>query len=271
METFLAAARVTLTLGFLLYASWSDYKTREVTNRVWLFFAPPALALSLAELFLYNPQSLLGFGLSFGVTAGFSLLLFYSGGFGGADSKALMCIALALPFFPQNLVTPIFDGGVSPLAQNIFPFTILSNSILVAAASVLGMLLLNAKWRLTTGKKLFGGTLAAESVGKKILVLVTGYKMPLAKLREKWHVYPLEDVEEENGENALKRKLVVVPRDEGRNEIVERLSRAAEAGKIDGQVLATPGLPMLIFVTVGLVLALIFGDVVWLLIRFFLG
>ncbi len=271
MQTLFTAARVTLTLGFLLYASWSDYKTREVSNRVWAIFAPIALALSLAELLLYNPQDLTWFGISFGVTAGFALLLFYSGGFGGADSKAFLCLALALPFFPQTLFQPFFPDGVSPLAQTIFPFTILSNSILVAAATVIGMLLLNAKWRVTTGKKLFGGTLATESLGKKILVLVTGYKMPLAKLKEKWHVYPLEDVEEENNGEPLKRKLVVVPRDKGRDEILARLSKAADAGKIDSHVLATPGLPMLIFVTVGLVLALVFGDIVWLLIRFFLG
>ncbi|MBT0158483.1 hypothetical protein G4O51_00700 [Candidatus Bathyarchaeota archaeon A05DMB-2] len=271
MQTLFTAAQVTLTLGFLLYASWSDYKTREVSNRVWTIFAPTALTLSLAELLLYNPQNLTWFAISFGVTAAFALLLFYAGGFGGADSKAFMCIALALPSFPETLVHPLFPDGVSPLAQNIFPFTILSNSILVAAASVIAMLLLNAKWRITTGKKIFEGTLAAEPAGKKILVLITGYKMPIAKLKDKWHVYPLEDVVEEDGEKPPKRKLLIVPRDEGRSDVVERLSRAAEAGKIAPQVLATPGLPMLIFVTVGLVLALVFGDIVWLAIRFFLG
>ena len=59
--------------------------------------------------------------------------------------------------------------------------------------------------------------------------------------------------------------------DEGRDKIVERLSNAVEAGKIDGYVWATPGLPMLIFVTLGLIVALLFGDVVWLLVRFVLG
>ena len=69
----------------------------------------------------------------------------------------------------------------------------------------------------------------------------------------------------------LKRKLVIVPRDEGREKIVERLSKAAEESKIDGYVWATPGLPMLIFVTLGLIVALVLGDFVWLLVRFVLG
>ena len=271
MQIIFAAARITLSLGFLLYASWSDYKTREVSNRVWVFFAPLALFLSLVELLLYEPSKLPFLGLSFGLTAAFAIILFYSGGFGGADSKALMCIALALPFSPETLFTPVLAGGVSPLSQNLFPLTIFSNAVLLAATSGIVMLLINVKWRITTGKKIFEGTLATESIGKKIIALITGYKVPVAKLKEKWHVYPMEDVEEEKGENPLKRKLVVVPRDEGRDEIVERLSKAVDAGKIDAYVWATPGLPMLIFITIGLIIALLFGDIVWLLVSFVLG
>jgi archaeal preflagellin peptidase FlaK len=267
LQIIFSAAKVTLSLAFLIYASWSDYKTREVSNRVWMFFAPIALALSLTELLLYDLQRLPWFGISFGLITVFALLLFYAGGFGGADSKALICIALALPFFPEKLFTPVFTEGISPLAQNIFPFTIFSNSILVAVASVIVVLLINVKRRLTTSEKIFEGTLSAESLGKKILVLMTGYKVPLAKLHDKWHVYPLEDVEEGNGETVLKRKLVIMPKDEGRQEIVERLSQAVEAGRIDAYVLATPGLPMLIFITVGLIIGLFLGDIVWLLIR----
>jgi preflagellin peptidase FlaK len=81
----------------------------------------------------------------------------------------------------------------------------------------------------------------------------------------------MEDVEEENGENPLKRKLVIVPKDEGRDEIVARLSKAVDAGKIDADVWATPGLPMLIFLTIGLIIALSFGDIVWMLVSFVLG
>jgi preflagellin peptidase FlaK len=270
LQAIFIVAKVAISLAFLLYASWSDYKTREVSNRVWAYYAPIALFLSLAELLLYEPSKLPLFGLSFGLTAGIALLLFYSGGFGGADSKALMCIALALPFSTEKLFTPIFASGVSPLAQNIFPLTIFSNSVLFAAASGLYMLLRNLVQRAKTGKKLFEGSLSTESIGKKLLVLITGYKISVAKLKEKWHVYPMEDLDDD-GETSLKRRLVVVPKDEGRNEIVERLSSAVDTGKIDDHVWATPGLPMLIFITIGLIVVLLFGDLVWLLVNFILG
>ena len=115
-------------------------------------------------------------------------------------------------------------------------------------------------------KKFFEGTLAKESAGKKLLVMITGYRVPLRRLKETWHVYPLEDVHEEDGSEVLKRQLLAVPKDEGRDEIIARLSKAADSGTINSHVWATPGLPMLIFITIGLVVALLFGDVVWILI-----
>ncbi len=270
LQAIFEAAKATLTLIFLVYASWSDYKTREVSNRVWIVFAPLALILSLVELFLYEPSKLLFFSMSFGLTAVFAIILFYAGGFGGADSKALMCLALALPFFPEKFVIPLLAEGASPLSQLIFPLTVFSNGVLLAAATAIYMLLHNIIWHKKTGNKMFEGNLGAQSFGKKIVVLITGYKVSVAKLKEKWHVYPMEDVEE-NAENELKRKLVVIPRDEGREATVERLAEAVEAGRINDAVWATPGLPMLIFITAGLIIALLFGDIVWIIVSSVLG
>jgi preflagellin peptidase FlaK len=268
-QVIFIAAQVAVTAVFLTYASWSDYKSREVSNRVWAIYAPIAIALSIAELLLYDSSKLGLFGVSVGLTVGLAFLLFYSGAFGGADSKALMCIALALPFAPVTLFTPILAGSLSPTAQFVFPLTIFSNAVLFAAASGIYMILRNLVWHKKNGKKMFTGTLAHESMWKKIVILITGYKMTVARLKEKWHVFPMEDVDE--GASALQRKLVVIPSDEGRDKIVERLSNAVQAGKIDTYVWATPGLPMLIFITLGLIVALLCGDIVWLLVRFILG
>jgi preflagellin peptidase FlaK len=264
LEVLFIAARVAITVGFLVYASWSDFKTREVSNRVWAIYAPIAIALMLAELVIFNQSKLILFGVSAGLTVGLAFLLFYSGGFGGADSKALMCIAFALPFAPEA-TTPLVNAAVSPTSQFIYPLTIFSNAVLFAAASAVYMVIRNIAWHHKNGKDLFSGSLAHESLGKKIIVLLTGYKMTVAKVSEKWHVFPMEDVGEDD---PLKRKLVVVPHDEGRDKVVERLSNAAADGKIDGYVWATPGLPMLIFVTLGLIVALTYGDLVWMLIHF---
>jgi len=266
MQELFAAAQITLTTIFLLYASWSDYKTREVANKVWAIYAPIALALSIIQYVFYSPTDLWLFGLSAGVTFGFAFLLFYTGGFGGADSKALMCIALSLPFFPVALFTPLLPNGLSPLSQVLFPITILANSVLIAALSALYLLLRNLAAS-RNGQPLFEGTLAQESLGKKILVLLTGHKFAFSELKAKWHIYPMEDITQiENPDAPPKRCLVVIPKEEGRDEILDRLSNAIEQGKIDAKVWATPGLPMLIFVTLGLFVALLFGDIVWVLV-----
>jgi len=269
MNEILEGARVSLCLSFLIYASWSDYKTREVSNIVWILFAPLAFTLTFIEIYTsYGFSQLPSYGICFGLTAIFAVILFYSGGFGGADAKALMCLAFALPFFPESLPNPL-SGEVSPILQSFFPIAVFSNSVLLAAATAIYMFFHNVFWHKRTGKKLFEEGYQNESLGRKILVLITGYKVSVNKLKEKWHLYPLEDAEE-NPEKRFKRKLVLIPKDEDRNMIVERLTKAVEAGKIQDTVWATPGLPMLIFITAGLIIALFFGDIVWTCIRLLL-
>ena len=224
-----------------------------------MLLAPLAFTLTFLDVYLYEPSLLSSYGLCFGLTAAFAVILFYSGAFGGADAKALMCLALALPFFPKNLLTPL-SGEASPISQLLFPLTVFSNSVLLAALTAIYMLLRNVFWRRKTGEKLFDGH-EDESFGRKLLILVTGYKVPLEKLREKWHLYPLEDIETVEGEP--KRKLIVVPKDEGRDAVLERLADAIKTGKVQNAVWASPGLPMLIFITIGLFMALFIGDIVW--------
>ena len=74
-----------------------------------------------------------------------------------------------------------------------------------------------------------------------------------------------EDIEKV--EDGLNRKLLIFPNDDGRDAIVERLKGAVEKGSIQDMIWTTPGLPMLIFITVGLIIALFFGDIIWILIR----
>jgi len=269
LQVIFDLARSSVALLFLFYASWSDYKTREVSNKVWLLFGPIAFALTASELFLYGAPDLLPYAICFGLTSGFAILLFYTGGFGGADAKALMCLALALPFYPESLPPPI-THQVSLIAEKFFPITVFTNSVLFAALTAVALLLYNVLRRLRTHEDLFQGDHKSESIGKKILVMLTGYKVPIEELEKKWHVYPMEDLEKDK-ENKLKRKLVLLPRDEGRKAIVERIGEAVKSGEIPNAVWATPGLPMLVFILAGLVTALFFGDIVWICIRLLLG
>ncbi|RLI42443.1 hypothetical protein DRO69_10365, partial [Candidatus Bathyarchaeota archaeon] len=80
MQTIFESLRAVITLSFLLYASWSDYRTREVSNTLWIFFAPPAFTLTFLELLFYNSSLLYLYGLCFALTSAFAITLFYLGG-----------------------------------------------------------------------------------------------------------------------------------------------------------------------------------------------
>lgn len=255
-------ARVLLCVSFFVYASWMDWKAREVSNWVWVVLAPLACALTTLQYVFFSPELLFYLPLSFTVTSVLSVVLFYAGAFGGADAKALMCLALALPYYPIYLLSGA--AFFSP----VFPITVFSNAVLLAALTVVYALLRNLLWKLKKGSRLFSG-FENESIRRKILVLLTGYKVEIATLEKNAHVYPLEDISaKETGEDE--RRLLVFPKDETQETIVARILSAGREGKLQNGVWVTPGLPLLIFITVGLIIALLFGDIVWLLLRFIL-
>jgi len=259
MNDILDGARIVLSLTIMTYASWSDWKEREVSNRVWMIFAPLAFSLTTVQYVFLHQELLLVYVLSFAVTFGIATILFYVGAFGGADAKALMCLALALPYYPTDLFSHV------PFFSPILPLTVFSNAVLLASLTVVYALLRNLLWRLGKGGELFEG-FDNESFWRKFTVLVTGYKVELVALEKNAHVFPVEDITvKESGEEQ--RRLLLFPKDETQEAITARLRSAHQEGKIKDGVWVTPGLPLLIFMTAGLIIALLFGDIVWWLLR----
>ncbi|MCW4051821.1 MAG: A24 family peptidase, partial [Candidatus Bathyarchaeota archaeon] len=227
MEQIFTWIRIALSLSFLTYSSWSDFKSREVSNTVWKVFAPLALLVTSTQFLFYPPFSrflllpyldavanaFVNYGISFGLTSIFSVALFYVGAFGGADAKALMCIALVLPA-PPNLYPPL-SGFVS----FVFPITIFSNGVIVAAMSLFYALFRNLIWKLRTHQDLFEGY-ESESFWRKALALLCGYKLSVEDL-EKSFSYPLEDLSTVEG--ALAKRLLLFPKDENREHMVEKI------------------------------------------------
>ncbi len=224
--------------------------------------APLALALTLIQFVLFSPQSLFLFVISFAVTSILAIALFYVGAFGGADAKALICLALALPLYPSDLLR-IYVPSISP----IFPLTVFTNGVLLAALSVVYAVLRNSLWRLKKGHRLFEG-FEKESLWRKGLVFLTGYKVQVTELT-KGHIYPLEDIST-NEKGEVERKLLVMPQDEERDPIVERILNAKQDGKVPNYAWATMGLPLLVFITIGFILSLAVGDLIWLILSLIL-
>jgi len=244
-------------LAFFIYASWSDLRKREVSNKVWAVLAPLAFVLTFSQFFMFAPDMLQSYALSFVITSAVSVALFYAGAFGGADAKALICLSLALPY-PVHILQPL--GFASPL----FPITVFCNAVLLAALTVFYAITRNLLWKYRTRKKLFED-FEEQPMGRKILAFLCGYKVNITELERRRHIYPLEDVRvAETGETE--RRLLVFPSDEKKEKIVERILEASRGGRLGSEVWITPGLPLLVFITAGLIIALTLGDIIWIML-----
>ncbi len=122
----------------------------------------------------------------------------------------------------------------------------------------------NLLWKYKTGKKLFQD-FEKQPMSRKILTFLCGYKVNISELERRKHFYPLEDVQiAETGE--AKRSLLVFPSDEKKEKIVERILEASREGRLQSAVWITPGLPFLVFITAGLIIALTLGDIIWIVL-----
>lgn len=121
------------------WAAYRDVKTRRVPNDLWHPLALLAAVLLVVEGFqrwsgadpfafrLFLVRVMISIILVIPLTYGF----WYFGGFGGADAKAFMMLALLLPTYP----TYILGGYVFPFYQSqigVFSLTVLTNTVILA-------------------------------------------------------------------------------------------------------------------------------------------
>ena len=238
-------------------ASFFDLRTRQVPDKVWLLPAPLSAALTALWL-AYEPWELSNVLLSLGLVALIGVLGYYSGLMGGADAKALFFIAISTPIYRYGPLLPMHPFP---------PVATFSNALALSGLSPIYMLVRNLAWRLRTGRSFFEGIEASPLA--KALALLAGYKMRVEELREAEFVFPMEVVAEEGG--APRRKLVVFVRLREEEELFRRAVKAVEEGTIRDYIWVSPGLPLVFFITVGYLLALAIGDLLFYLVFTILG
>ncbi|MFN3384613.1 MAG: A24 family peptidase C-terminal domain-containing protein [Archaeoglobaceae archaeon] len=230
----LEIAKVVLVSIFLVYACLLDIRSRIVPNKVWkimLVVVSPILGYEIYLLFFKNPISLIFATLGAAFMIAFAYFIYAINAYGGADAKALMCLAIVFPFYPQIYDFPILNQGFG-----IFAFSVLANSVIFAPFMIFSLLLRNI-WRE-----------GLQGLLKNPIFYIAGYKIPVSKIR----FHNLFEFVDEKGE--LKRLRRAVECDE------EKLRRLRDHG-IE-EVWVTPALPFIVFITLGFFFAVVAGDII---------
>jgi len=229
--------------------------SREVSDRVWMIFYPAGLALTVIRL-IVQTGSWLQILLSISITVAISLLLPYLGLWGGADGKGFICLAL------MNPVVPAVGGNLLHIVDPFFPLVVFCNAYVASLLALLYPIQRNVRMR--RRQRLFEG-LEDESSLHKATALLTGYKVPVGELESKPHLFLLESIRLQ--ESTVKRRLEFNLRvDLDKSEELAEIRRAADSGLLGGGIWVSPGLPFLVFVTLGLAISVLLGDVVWSLV-----
>lgn len=140
------------------WAAVRDIRTRRVPNRVWYVLGGLGIALLLVDLVGWYPFTTFGdrlhliqIGVSLVFVAPLGYVFWRLGGFGGADAKALMALAVLFPTYPTYFVPPtLVDLGapavlpVQPTAIGVFSLTVLTDTVLVGLAYPLALAARNA-------------------------------------------------------------------------------------------------------------------------------
>jgi len=241
-----------LAFAVLAYASYSDVRTREVSDLVWLAGYPAALALSLFEVSSGTlPLAALLASVGFSVCASAALLRL--GLFGGADALALTFIGLAAPAYPRGL--PLAED---PLRLPVF--ATLCNASLLGLASPITVFALNLADVLRGRNPLRG--IEVDFWGALVL-LFTARRVSLERIMSGLQYFPAERLVEKDGRPV--RTPVYFVRAEA--DVSTMARHMAEHGELysDG-VLASPTLPMIAFLLAGLALTLL-GNIALLIMR----
>lgn len=237
----------------LCYASYLDLKDRRVPSKTWypmLLISVPFVVLVYGSLAIIDLWLVVRYLVI--VTLFCSLFYFfaYFRLFGGADAKALIFIAAAIPLFPGK---PYF--GYPSL--NFYPFTVLTNAVILNLVIPLGIFV----------KNILGKNFAP------IQYMFLGFPIPSDEI-DRHYGFVMEEIAIVNGKilrtflpirEALRRMI----RGEERlytKDIKEHPERFITERQVLSEakyVWISYGVPFIVLITAGFFTALLFGDILY--------
>ena len=225
----LSSIRIVLAVIMLSIASYTDIKKREIDDRVWIIFG----GLSFVILF-FTPNMLNSFfvvGMSL-IVAPVVIIIWRFGFFGGADAFALIVLAALVP-------------GTTFTESQINPFTTLTNTVILSIIPVAINILRNVI-SLIRHDDIFKG-FENETKKNKIIAMCIGHRSKNPRFSF--------SIETRDG-NVRKM-----------NFGVKNADNAEFCTSPDTWV--TPGIPYMIYIFGGFFTQLVFGDIIFNVIKSF--
>jgi preflagellin peptidase FlaK len=219
--------RIAITSATLLYSSYLDLRTREVDDKVWILPSIVGAALNLYAYITSDPSALIMYGVGVGATAGVAFALYLAGLYGGADAKALTCIAAVHP-----------TTGFGVQLHGITGLTTFTNGMILSASLPISLAIYNLS-RIARGERIFRG-FESEPWYRRVSACFIGTRVYNSAGRKFWS--PVEK------------------RVDGLRKFVFNISIDDMAEAEYDDMWITPGIPLLIFFTGGYFLALAIGD-----------
>ena len=234
--TLLDGTRLIIGTIILFYASYTDMKTRQASNLLWIILGIVGSILILIQYLTNNIENLY-YLLFIPIMIGLYYLMYQLGLlFGGADAKALMALAVLVPFPLAFSMVPLYES-ILPTSWVVF-----ANSVILFLFIPLGLFFFNV--------------LIKRSIGFPYVFL--GYQMPVEQAKKKF-VWPLEKIVEG------KRKFVYYPSTFDDPKIWKQF----EEQNIK-DVWVTPKIPFMIPLLAGFICTFFIGDILVGIMQIFL-
>jgi len=224
----LQAARAVVTLAILGYAAYSDVKSREVDDAVWLILVIASAALIFPELAAFDRSQLILYFTSVYIAFALGLALPTFGLMGDADFLAIACLGLATPPDWRALLSSIPSLSIfinALLASCLYPIALLVRNLVLAMRGI----------------ELFEGV--EIGTAGKLLALFTMTKVPARVYLSRRYAYTLTEITEDSRKKIVFRARISEPPQQPQGE----------------WVWVSPYIPFVAMLTVGYAIHIFYG------------
>lgn len=243
------AFAILFCLLLLVYASRSDMRTRSVSNIPWVAMAVAGLGLSAFRAVTGEISLLMQLLISSASTFVVAYLLFRFGLFGAADAKCLIAMSMLFPGYPSLVAFSRSFPLLSSAMSQAFPF---------ALATLANAALLSLTVPVFLGfRNLFA--LGFPGFWRNLNVAFTGYRLTIEQIARSKHVRLAHSYQERDGK--LERSFALRGADINAA-LLEQLESYVKQGRLPDRLWVTPGLPFMLFITGGFLVAAVVGNLI---------